>query len=114
MKRTLFVVAFLLFLPGVCLAQGVIFEQVVSVLSGTTAFTSVPDDIQGGLVQVTAGDPVKMAFGKNTVSSTIGLHLALYGTYEFRTRGEMVAARFTVASGSGASLYVVGYSYKDR
>ena len=114
MKKILLAVALVCLMASPCFAEGVIFEQVISVLSGTTRITSVPDDIQAGIVQVTAGDPVKMTFSNNTVSSTVGLHLALYGTYEFRTRGELTEAMFTVASGSGASLYVIGYDYKNK
>ena len=108
--------ALILFVSAPCYASGVVFEQVVSVTSGTTTITSIPDSVLTGLVQVSRGGACRMTFGRVAVSSTNGIYLEAYaGGYSFLSRGEMVAAQFTTDtgnSGSGASLYVIGWDYK--
>jgi hypothetical protein len=112
MKKLISALALVLCLSSPCFAQGVVFEQIIPVTSGTTVMVSVPDDVQSAIIQVTRGGACRMTFGKQTVSSTVGIYLALYGTYECKSRGEAVAAQFTVDSaGSGSSIYVIGYDY---
>ena len=117
MKRIVFAVALVCLMATPCFALNVIFEQVIAVTSGTTVIVNVPDSIQGGLIQVSRGGACRMTFGSNPVSSTKGIYMSLYGTYECKTRGEMISAQFTADSGnagSGASIYVIGYDYRDR
>jgi len=112
--KKLCLVFIILLIPTLTFANGVVWEQLVAVDSGTTQFTSVPDAVNSAVIFHTVGDDVRFGHGKATLSNSTSPYMEVGDRFVFKSRHEVTSFRMTADSaGSGASIFIIGYSYLE-